>query len=121
MFVTSELSVLVSVFAVFIMFPLESNAFQLTDGFSTRVLIPNFTLSPGWIESSVVKIITPWGVFFPIQPFSVLKDWNEFPSPNQILTESISVLFPLLFLNSKTVEFSNPILLTIISFSAYAI
>ena len=51
MFVTSELSVLVSVFAVFIMFPLESNAFQLTDGFSTRVLIPNFTLSPGLIES----------------------------------------------------------------------
>ena len=40
-------------------FPLLSIAFQFITGSPTDVLIPNFTVSPGLIESSVVKIITP--------------------------------------------------------------
>ena len=62
-----------------------SNVFQLIPGFDLSVLTPNFTDSPGLIDSDDVKITTPTGVFSPTHPFSVLKDWKVKSLPNQIL------------------------------------
>ena len=80
------------------------------------VFIPNFTDWPSLIGSEVVKTITPCGVFFPVQPFSVLKDLNELSLPSQILNDCISD-FPL-FSNSITVVSSNPILFASTNFSS---
>jgi hypothetical protein len=94
-----------------------SRAFQLIPGFALSVLIPNFTDSPGLIDSDDVKIITPCGVFSPTHAFSVLKDLKLKSLPSQILKVLISLFES--FVNSIIVVSSRATLFTIIS-SAYA-
>ena len=53
---------------------LLSSAFQLILGVSLSVLTPNFTDSPGLIDSEAVKIMIPAGVFYPEHTSSVLKE-----------------------------------------------
>jgi len=92
-----------------------STAFQLIPGIGSSVFTPNFTDCPRLIDSEAVKTRTPCGVFFPVQPFSVLKDLKVLSSPSHILIVSISVV-PL-FSNSIIVVSSNPILLASTTFS----
>jgi hypothetical protein len=68
----------------------------LIPGFALSDLIPNFTDSPGLIDSDVVKIITPCGVFSPTHPFSVLNDLKLKSLPSQIL-KVLNSFFELFF------------------------
>ncbi|GBF24282.1 hypothetical protein MnTg01_00620 [archaeon MnTg01] len=79
-----------SVFPIAICLPESVRAFQFIPGFGLSVFIPNFTISPDFNEVEVVKIITPWGVFSPVHPRSVLKDLKLKSLPNHIRKVSIS-------------------------------
>ena len=73
------------VFPIWSWLSFVSTAFQLIPGIDSAVFTPNFTDCPGLIDSEVVKTRTPCRVFFPVHPFSVLKDLKALSSPSHIL------------------------------------
>ena len=95
---------------VFIDTSLLSSTFQLIPAFGLSVLTPNFTDSPGLIDSDDVKIITPCEFFSPTHPFSVLKDLKLKSLPSQILKVFTSSSES--FVTTSIAVSSNPMLLT---------
>jgi len=98
------------VIPVFICVSFLSSTFQFIPGLGLSVLTPNFTDSPGLIESDDVKIMTPCEFFSPVHPFSVLNDLKLKSLPSQILNVLISSFE--LFVNSNNDVSSNATLVT---------